>query len=314
MNCQDFESNLDGLARGALMDARAREVALAHERTCGVCAARLADERALTSGLRALADTTKDACAPARVEAVLLAAFRAQVVANAASALPEKASVGQFSKESANVTQLTTENVRQLSWVKTVAVAALAAAAAITLFMLIPPGMSVPAPKSNEAAAVNQTAGREKGVAPSGVDNNTKPNGTGKEEVASTSSEGGGQSLKDSNGDDESVVSLGEVVRHSPRVIRGTPASLNTGRGISQAASASVAATVENEITTDFIPLMQGARLSEDDGVRMVRVELPRSALARFGLPVNAEASGGRIKADVLLGEDGLARAIRFVR
>jgi hypothetical protein len=31
-------------------------------------------------------------------------------------------------------------------------------------------------------------------------------------------------------------------------------------------------------------------------------------------LPVNAENSDERVKADVLLGEDGIARAIRFVR
>jgi len=45
-----------------------------------------------------------------------------------------------------------------------------------------------------------------------------------------------------------------------------------------------------------------------------VRVELPRSALASFGMPVGAEPAGGRVKADVLLGEDGVARAIRFIR
>ena len=39
-----------------------------------------------------------------------------------------------------------------------------------------------------------------------------------------------------------------------------------------------------------------------------------RAALASFGLPVNAEATGGRVKADVLMGQDGVARAIRFVR
>jgi hypothetical protein len=45
----------------------------------------------------------------------------------------------------------------------------------------------------------------------------------------------------------------------------------------------------------------------------VVRVELPRSALVSFGLPMNMERADERIKADVLLGNDGLARAIRFV-
>jgi hypothetical protein len=47
---------------------------------------------------------------------------------------------------------------------------------------------------------------------------------------------------------------------------------------------------------------------------QMIRVELPRSALASFGLPMNMERADERIKADVVVGNDGLARAIRFVR
>lgn len=68
------------------------------------------------------------------------------------------------------------------------------------------------------------------------------------------------------------------------------------------------------EITTDFISLGHASRLVDGDGGQLVRVELPRSALVRFGLPMNVEHSGERIKADVLMGEDGIARAIRFVR
>ena len=67
------------------------------------------------------------------------------------------------------------------------------------------------------------------------------------------------------------------------------------------------------EITTDFIPLTYGDPDVGSDA-QMVRVELPRSAMARFGLPVNMDRSDQRVKADVLLGADGLARAIRFVQ
>ena len=67
------------------------------------------------------------------------------------------------------------------------------------------------------------------------------------------------------------------------------------------------------EIATDFIPLTYGdAELGPD--AQMVRVELPRSAMASFGLPVNMDRADQRVKADVLLGSDGLARAIRFVQ
>ena len=46
----------------------------------------------------------------------------------------------------------------------------------------------------------------------------------------------------------------------------------------------------------------------------MVRVQLPRSAPALVGFPMTpgSEASGP-VTADVVIGEDGVARAIRFV-
>jgi hypothetical protein len=53
---------------------------------------------------------------------------------------------------------------------------------------------------------------------------------------------------------------------------------------------------------------------SLQEGGQIVRVEVPRSALANFGLPVNMERSNERVKADVLYGVDGLAHAIRFVK
>jgi len=73
-------------------------------------------------------------------------------------------------------------------------------------------------------------------------------------------------------------------------------------------------ATLRPEIATDFIPLryMNAANLQE--GGQIVRVELPRSALANFGLPVNMDRYNERVKADVLYGVDGLAHAIRFVQ
>ena len=53
---------------------------------------------------------------------------------------------------------------------------------------------------------------------------------------------------------------------------------------------------------------------SLQDGGQIVRVELPRSALANFGLPVNMERYNEKVKADVIFGVDGLAHAIRFVQ
>ena len=77
------------------------------------------------------------------------------------------------------------------------------------------------------------------------------------------------------------------------------------------------AETVANharEIATDFIPLGNINSTTLQDGGTIVRVELPRSALVRFGLPVNMDRVDEKVKADVWLGVDGLAHAIRFVQ
>jgi len=68
------------------------------------------------------------------------------------------------------------------------------------------------------------------------------------------------------------------------------------------------------EIATDFIPVVYGGAANLAEGGRMVRVELPRSAMASFGLPVHMDRANERVKADVLVGVDGLAQAIRFVQ
>lgn len=66
-----------------------------------------------------------------------------------------------------------------------------------------------------------------------------------------------------------------------------------------------------DEVTTDFIPLNYDPAPAGTTSV--VRVELPRTALIAFGLPVNEDRTEDVIQADLLLDEDGLTRAVRFV-
>ena len=76
MNCQNFESMVNELARQQMMEATVREEALAHTDECEACALRLADQRSLTQHLRALASEMSGVEAPSRMEDELLAAFR----------------------------------------------------------------------------------------------------------------------------------------------------------------------------------------------------------------------------------------------
>ena len=70
----------------------------------------------------------------------------------------------------------------------------------------------------------------------------------------------------------------------------------------------------DGEYTSDFFLLNLGAAQAPMESGEVLRVQMPRSALVRFGLPVNVEQADVPVKADLLVGEDGLARAIRFVR
>lgn len=67
------------------------------------------------------------------------------------------------------------------------------------------------------------------------------------------------------------------------------------------------------EIATEFIPLADGLASLPMESGQLMRVRLPRAALVWAGLPVDGERLGESIQADVVFGEDGIARAIRFV-
>jgi hypothetical protein len=67
-------------------------------------------------------------------------------------------------------------------------------------------------------------------------------------------------------------------------------------------------------VASDFVPLVTADAGAPLDGGRMVRVEVPRAALAALGLPVSGERADETVKADLLLAHDGTARAIRLLR
>jgi hypothetical protein len=66
------------------------------------------------------------------------------------------------------------------------------------------------------------------------------------------------------------------------------------------------------EIATEFIPLAPSDQ--SYGSLQRVRVMLPRNSLIQFGLPMNEERAEEPIIADLLIGDDGAPRAIRFVQ
>ena len=282
MNCLEFESQVEILARGALADARTRAAAEAHGESCGPCAARLADERSLSVGLRALAAGMRTAEAPAPVEAALLSAFRARAAAHAAKGSSDTAAGREVVPLSGHAP------ARRWSWAKTIAVASMAAAASLALFVLVRPGAPVP------RAMIEPPPESHGGVR------------TAPAAVQSTSSQGVEEAIRST--------STPEVDKVTPRTAFTPRPRATNASYVRPVRPAPAADARPQEVATEFIPLVQAGPYTQAEEGHLVRVELPRSALASFGLPVNAEAPAGRVKADVLMGQDGIARAIRFVR
>lgn len=72
--------------------------------------------------------------------------------------------------------------------------------------------------------------------------------------------------------------------------------------------------TVALNGTKEYLPLTYLANSTAMDTGTVIRVQLSRSALVSLGLPMNMESSRDSIEAEVVVGDDGVARAIRLVQ
>jgi hypothetical protein len=72
--------------------------------------------------------------------------------------------------------------------------------------------------------------------------------------------------------------------------------------------------TVAKNDSNDYLPLTYLDSATAMESGTVVRVKLSRSALISLGVPVSVERSDDLMNAEVVLGDDGVARAIRLVR
>src|SRR5260370_42713042 len=72
-------------------------------------------------------------------------------------------------------------------------------------------------------------------------------------------------------------------------------------------------AAIGAQTGTGFMDLPNAAEIGPNEDLNMVRVEVPRSAMIALGLEVGPEQAWQPVQADVMLGADGLARAVRFL-
>ncbi len=83
-------------------------------------------------------------------------------------------------------------------------------------------------------------------------------------------------------------------------------------KAVTNKASRRIADDTTAEIATEFLPLTYTTNWDDQRG-QIVRMEMPRSVLATMGVPTT-NVTGDRVKADVMLGDDGVALAIRFIQ
>lgn len=323
MNCQQFISLIVEAARGRMMDAASRADAMRHTESCEACAARLAQEQSLTSALRAVAVGMKDLSAPASVEAKLLTAFQESLAQQNATAATTNASTphapASLTARSASLKLAASRPARR------VANAATAIAASLVLVMLAAAlylRFTQTAPPSLQDITRNDQPNVTKASPPAKELPLAAPSPATPIESAIESGQQPRRERPDINRGVKSQRAAFKYARaHTPTMIKaqhvidGGNAIIEASAGETIAANTPAARPSEAESVTEFISLVADAPAAQPlESGQLVRVQVPRAALASLGLPLNAERGNEPVKADVLLGGDGLARAIRFVR
>jgi hypothetical protein len=63
---------------------------------------------------------------------------------------------------------------------------------------------------------------------------------------------------------------------------------------------------------SDFVPLPGAFALPDFESGQIVRLEVPMMALPAYGIDLVPDATPSAVAADVLIGQDGVPRAIRL--
>ncbi|HEY2930907.1 MAG TPA: hypothetical protein VGK99_04110 [Acidobacteriota bacterium] len=287
MNCREIDFILPELARGSASQGIDPSAALQHLEKCGRCRSLLEQERSLVEKLNFLAAATTLA-ASVEVEERLRAAFRrsATPAPGVTPALIRTASVW-----------------RLRAW----AVGGSVAAALLLVLLL---------PKFGSGAFL----GHRKNLPPRGNDSRVDQPASGKD-ATQAAGRLGLQPSRDATRrgaileGHRTAASFRRISHgHGPRRASAMSDQVTQAGAVALGPGEDSAAQAqEQEITSDFFSLNYDAGSNAVDAGQLIRVKMPRSSLLSFGLPMNVERASEPIQADVLVGQDGRARAIRFV-
>ena len=281
MTCAEFDAGVIDLVRLA-SPSDVVQAATAHAGACRRCRARLDAERSLTAALRQLGASRRHHRAPADLEQRLLATLAQSVpIATAAQTVPVAPRRGRTSARPTppSMHQGLRGRAPESPEVRARFVAAFKAKLATAALLTLAVAGAILIREG--LAPERSTAGHQTQAAVEAPPVMTTP--------ASLPAEADSRASRER-------IAPPPAVRRRPDRPTSTP---------DQAAAV-------DEPFVGFVPLRYDRPGALESG-HIVRIALPRSAVASLGLPVNEERLDDRVEADVIIGEDGLAHAIRFV-
>lgn len=299
MDCRQFQDLAGDAARSLARGGAADAELLAHAGECEACAARLAAEQSLAQGFEILRQQDDSLGAPVGQEAVLLQQFR-ELHRPAPRALPHARTLYR-------------------RWLLPAAVAAMAAMAVWLASsrqeLSLPRGtVTLDIPPNAPAADLPREPLRSPGPGPSASPEHftLQPDEESSAHSMASGTPEPSEAVRERRPPDPAAESGGAV---RAEVERGIEPGAEPGGASREAAPEPltvVSAVARQEVVTDFMPLTYSGWTAGTPDARLVRVRLPSTALLYFGLPASSATEA--VEADVLLGGDGLARAVRFVR
>ena len=279
MRCLEFEKIVIDLAHGEvrLMDISQRQSGLAHAENCARCAARLANEKALNQGFRQLIKTDAALAASPKIEATLRAAFRNRAVV---TPVPVPVKVLVFPSRP------------RFYWAKW----AMAAAAAV---LLVAFGLARALQPQQPDKVKHEIAQQSPAPAPTVKEETSAPLPAPREQQPSV--------IAVRNGNNFSAKPK-TIKRNFAPKLQHNPDSVTVEVGQFEVAEP------EQLSAKDFMVFDYAATMPPPERSQIMRVKFPRENLAPLGITIPLQIRNRDfINTDLLVGSDGVPRAIRVV-
>lgn len=114
------------------------------------------------------------------------------------------------------------------------------------------------------------------------------------------------------NAPDEKSTVSSQLVQNSAKRVRHSSFTAKAQRKVTgSTTNAALRPNKKEEIKTDFIALSYAR---DPESGQIVRVKVPSSMMVSLGLVASVKKPSDLVDAEVLVGDDGLSRAIRFIR